>query len=86
MTTDDNGFLVKISNNFECKICNYCTSRKYNLDLHLNSKKHKKLILTTKNNDFLVKLVNSEKNYKCFNCDKLFNDRAGLWRHNKKFN
>ena len=24
--------------------------------------------------------------YKCLNCNKLHNDRAGLWRHNKKCN
>jgi hypothetical protein len=30
------------------------------------------------------KLVKISKTYICNNCDKNFNDRAGLWRHNKK--
>ncbi len=81
MTTIDNDHLVKISQNFKCEICNYTSSRKYNLDLHLNSIKHKNSLLTTNDNDSLVKI---SKIYKCQNCDKEFNDRAGLWRHNKK--
>jgi len=81
MTTFDNDSLVKISSTFECIFCNYTTSRKFNLDLHLNSIKHKNAILTTNNNETLV---NISKNYQCQNCTKEFNDRAGLWRHKKK--
>ena len=81
MTTDDNKNLVKLSNVFHCEICNHTTSRKYNLDLHFESKKHKNNLLTTKNNESLVK---TSKNLICLKCDKEFNDRAGLWRHKKK--
>jgi hypothetical protein len=77
MTTFNNGDLVKNSNTFECKLCNYITSRKYNLELHNNSKKHKNNFLTTN----IAKL---SKKYQCENCVKQFNDRAGLWRHKKK--
>jgi len=81
MTTINNNSLVKISQNFRCDICNYTASRKYNLDIHLNSIKHKTRLLTTNDNDSLVKI---SKSHQCQNCDKEFNDRAGLWRHNKK--
>jgi hypothetical protein len=81
MTTTDNEFLVEISTNFRCDICDYNTSRKYNLEIHLNSVKHKNRLLTTKNNESLVEI---SKIYKCQNCSKEFNDRAGLWRHKKK--
>jgi protein-arginine kinase activator protein McsA len=81
MTTFDNEFLVKTSNKFVCKYCNYVTSRKYNIELHNQSKKHKNAVLTTFDNDFLVK---TSKQYECQYCDKSFNDRAGLWRHKKK--
>ena len=81
MTTDDNISLVKISDIFECKKCNYTTSRKYNLELHNNSKKHKNDSTTTNNNQSLVKI---SKVYECNNCDNFFKDRAGLWRHKKK--
>jgi hypothetical protein len=81
MTTNDNGNLVKFSNGFHCEICNHTTYRKYNLDLHFESKRHKNNTLTTKNNESLVK---TSKKIMCLNCDKEFNDRAGLWRHKKK--
>jgi hypothetical protein len=77
MTTLDNVFLVKNSNIFECKICNYVTSRKYNLELHNNSIKHK-------NNGLTTNIAKISKKYQCENCIKQFKDRAGLWRHKKK--
>ena len=82
MTTIDNDFLVKTSNNYCCKSCNYTTSRKYNLDIHFKSIKHNSNVLTTNNNEYLVKI----SKYICNKCDKKFNDRGGLWRHKKKCN
>jgi len=38
--------------------------------------------LTTNNNAFCPVLPNTK--YHCENCEKTFNDRAGLWRHKKK--
>ena len=84
MTTIDNDSLVKISKYFVCELCDYSTSRKYNLELHYQSNKHKKLILTTINNEPETNLAKLCKQYECQNCDKSFNDRAGLWRHKKK--
>ena len=81
MTTIDNDSLVKVSTVFKCDVCKYTTSRKYNLDLHMDSIKHKNNVLTTNHNE---PLVNVSKNYQCQNCTKEFNDRAGLWRHKKK--
>jgi len=81
MTTENNRLLVKISKKYHCEKCNYKTSRKYNMDLHINSMKHKNNQITTENNVYLVK---TSKTHECINCNKLFNDRAGLWRHNKK--
>ena len=81
MTTHDNKTLVKTSTKFYCESCDYVASRKYNYELHLNSIKHKNNALTTNVPSSLVKI---SKTYNCQNCDKQFNDRAGLWRHNKK--
>jgi hypothetical protein len=81
MTTFDNVFLGNSSKQFICENCDYTTSRKYNLDLHYNSMKHKINISTTEN---LVKLATDCKTYDCLNCDKSFKDRSGLWRHKKK--
>ena len=84
MTTNDNEILAKTSHKFYCEKCDYGTCKKFNFDLHLESKKHKNNVLTTNNNELVAKT--STKKYECENCEKCFNDRAGLWRHNKKCN
>jgi hypothetical protein len=81
MTTLDNGFLAKSSEQFYCQYCDYSTCRKYNYTLHTESIKHKNNVLDNGNNDFLAK---NNKKYICSNCKKSYNDRAGLWRHKKK--
>jgi hypothetical protein len=81
MTTNDNEKLAKTSSIFKCEICNYTTIKKFNLRLHFETKKHKNYLLTSKNNETLAK---TSKKFICLNCDKGFNDRAGLWRHKKK--
>jgi hypothetical protein len=81
MTTIDNDFKQILSNNYCCKICDYTTSRKNNYTSHLLSNKHKNNEKTTFDNDFKQQLI---KKYQCQICEKNFNDRAGLWRHNKK--
>ena len=81
MTTIDNELLAKTSHDFYCENCDYRTHRNYNYMLHCKTTKHRNNDLTTNNND---KTSKTSKTYMCNNCDKFFNDRAGLWRHNKK--
>jgi hypothetical protein len=83
MTTLDNEYLAKNGNNYYCECCDYSTCKKYNYVIHFDTKKHKNNVITTGNNDFLAK-NSTQKKYSCKKCDKIFNDRAGLWRHNKK--
>jgi hypothetical protein len=80
MTTNDNDFLAKISKNFYCICCDYNTSRKYNFNIHLQSDRHKNNKIDNENNSNSAKI----SKYECQNCSKIFNDRAGLWRHKKK--
>jgi hypothetical protein len=84
MTTNDNEILAKTSHKFYCEKCDYGSCKKFNFDLHLESKKHKNNVSTTNDNELVAKT--STKKYSCENCEKCFNDRAGLWRHNKKCN
>jgi hypothetical protein len=81
MTTFDNKYLVKSSKSFLCMDCNFETKRKYNYDQHLLTAKHQK---TTFNNIFPA--ISSKKFHKCKKCDKVYKDRAGVWRHEKKCN
>jgi len=81
MTTNDNDFKQKTSNQFYCDICDYFTCRKNNYENHIHTKKHKNNEMTTNDNDFKQK---TSKTFECHNCSKNFKDRAGLWRHGKK--
>jgi hypothetical protein len=81
MTTVDNDFLAKTSNLFYCKCCDYTTTRKYNYKSHLDSIRHKNNETNNENNGNSAK---TSKTYVCTDCNKSYNDRAGLWRHKKK--
>jgi hypothetical protein len=83
MTTFDNQKVANSSNKFYCEKCDYGTCRKSNIDKHYATSKHMKTtFFATFNNEFDKKVV--VKKYSCEQCDKEFNDRAGLWRHKKK--
>ena len=79
MTTLDNEKLLKSCDLFFCKKCDYNTERRSSYVKHLSTRKHQK---TTQNNAKVVK--SCDKPYECAFCEKLFSDRAGLWRHKKK--
>ena len=82
MTTFDNEIMPKLCSKFSCDICDYNTCKKSSYENHIMSKKHKNNILTTDDNENKPKICS--KKYSCENCEKGFNDRAGLWRHKKK--
>jgi hypothetical protein len=84
METIGTDCLVKNSNIFECKICNYVASRKYNLEIHNNGIKHKNLVLKINEDEKLVKLSKTSKKYECESCEKQYTNKSGLWKHKKK--
>jgi hypothetical protein len=61
-------------NTYNCLCCNYITDKKYNYDKHLTTSKHK-----------LNSNKNPNKQYCCEICDKIFNTRGALWKHNHKY-
>jgi hypothetical protein len=48
MTKSSNEYFHKINNLYQCNLCDYNTSRLYNINKHLNTKKHKDVIITKK--------------------------------------
>ena len=82
MTTDDNTKSAKTSCRFYCDFCDYGTCKKSNYDTHIDSIKHKNNSLTTNNNKNKQQI--SKNIIHCLICEKIFNDRSGLWRHKKK--
>jgi hypothetical protein len=73
--------LQKICLRFFCKYCDYGTSKKSSYDEHLLSAKHQKSTIVNIFNDKISKICNK---YQCKNCNKVYKDNSGLWRHNKK--
>ena len=84
-------------NIFECKLCDYTTSRKYNYDRHLLTPKHKMLTKTSKkgaapkheNHDFNISNdhdnnVTNNEIYVCEDCKKVFMHKSSLSRHKSK--
>jgi hypothetical protein len=73
----------KSSKKYECKSCNYDTSRQSQMDRHILTLKH---IETTKilQNDYNP-CHNIEENckYQCKVCDKKYKHHSSLWKHNK---
>jgi len=82
MTTKNEQNEQNDKNLFYCKICDYNCFKKYNYDRHILTSKHKKQQNSTKT----TKNEGLEQNnkYTCNNCNKIYKDRAGLWRHKKK--
>lgn len=94
MATNGNNFGAIYSKNeeghFFCKICDYKCSKKFNLERHILSSKHK---MATKINILATKNEQNEQNEQnehfashlaCEACGKIYKDRTGLWRHKKK--
>ena len=73
-------FSIDIVKHYVCDLCDFKSSNKYDYSKHLSTLKHKKRLSTTQidANDA------TPTKYICQKCNKPFNDRAGLWRHNKK--
>ena len=90
MATLSNKKRAKTSKNeeffYECSFCHYKCCKKFNFDRHILSAKHSN---ATKCNKMATKNEQNEQNeqhtsFCCNNCDKVYNNRAGLWRHKQK--
>jgi len=61
---------------YNCKTCNFSTYKKTNYNLHIKTKKHISNSLSALSNT-----KNDKTNFQCNKCNKIYNDRSGLWRH-----
>ena len=71
--------LEKTSPKFFCENCDFKCFTNTDWSRHTMTSKH---IKTTNNNG--KNLENLKAKHVCENCEKEYNDRAGLWRHKKK--
>lgn len=65
---------------FFCKICQYKSNSKKDYEKHLLTSKHIKL---TNVNDLSSNISMIDNDFKCFDCDKIYKSRVGLWKHKK---
>ena len=82
MATFSNNLSQKLSQKYYCEKCDYTTDKKSNYNKHCESKKHNSTDLELNINNSETKI--SSNNLICENCDKIFKDRTGIWRHRKK--
>jgi hypothetical protein len=78
MATFSNEIKQKISKKYCCKICDYNTDRKSNLNNHNLSAKH----IKSMNSNEIKQILSTD--HICENCNKKYKDYSGLWRHKKK--
>jgi len=82
---EDLKYKCEKKNDYYCEKCNYRCYKKYSWLRHLDTSKHHKetdgnnLGAITGNNGQI-----SHVSFLCENCDKLFQNRSGLWKHKKK--
>ena len=76
MATD---FMKKNDKFFCCFLCDFNTCKKTNFEIHLQTQKHLSNVLATSSN-----IESTKKIIKCKTCNKIYNDRSGLWRHRTK--
>jgi hypothetical protein len=71
----------KILSFYECKICNYTTSNKYDYTKHTMTAKHLK-----QQNYRAMEMNGNEKiaANTCYHCLKEFTTKSGLWKHTQK--
>ena len=69
-------FSQKSYKNYKCDKCDYITCYKKDFNKHLLTRKHK---METDGNHFSQKIK-----FQCEFCERIFQNRSGLWKHNKK--
>ena len=70
--------MKKDDNQYTCCLCDFTTCKKTNFETHLQTQKHIRITQATlSNTDATTKMT------KCENCNKVYRDRTGLWRHKK---
>lgn len=65
---------------FECKICDFVSSKKCDWIRHTTTRKHRNSVKC----DASVTLFYAENKYCCESCSKEYSSRNGLWSHKKK--
>jgi len=66
---------------YSCKLCDLYTSKLFDYNKHLSTRKHQKNVTL---NQIKEKSANLSQSHDCDNCGKKYKNRNGLWYHQKK--
>jgi hypothetical protein len=67
---------------YECTKCNYITNNRYDYKKHIQTIKHSQE-LNIDDNSICMETKMSQKKFICSNCEKVYKDNSGLWKHKK---
>ena len=73
--------MPKQAQKYECKICDYVTSKKSNIDNHFATKKHKKEMMEQENKNMEIEIKPA---IICSVCNIKYLTKSGLWKHFQK--
>jgi len=84
METNGNQIKQKLSTDYNCKLCDYNSSKKCNYEKHLKSVKHQNALLETIGNKKKQKVADkSSSKYSCEFCDYISSRKSNLEKHLK---
>ena len=73
----------KVASKFNCKKCDYNTSKKSSYDKHLTTSKHSQLTTVNTFGTQSCQNITNCNTFICDNCSKEYKSRVGLWKHYK---
>ena len=81
--------IAKIAKNrkkFVCKLCDYSTCNSFDFKKHQQTEKHASVsqAMAIDNSAMDLREKSQKKEFVCLNCNKVYKDNSGLWRHKKK--
>ena len=82
MATFGNNNPAFLKSFYECKKCNFFTSKKSHYSEHILTLKHQKCLLG--DSELTEKAEIRPDEYKCESCSTTYKSRNGLWKHKKK--
>jgi hypothetical protein len=83
METNSAKIQQKSAMRFYCNFCDYGTDKKCNFDTHLISSRHSKYSAKETNGNKIQPKFSKIQLF-CDNCQKIFHNRSGLWKHKNK--
>ena len=85
MSTFVNNFTSKKLPKYMCEVCDFKCSKSQDYKRHVSTDKHQSLVAVNQMTTHFTPKNFLDKKHECPKCNKFFNDRSGLWRHNKKY-